>query len=73
MPLLTPEEAAARLRLAPRTIREMVRIGRLPAVLLGRLVRLRKEDIERIERSGMGAGNTLTVPTARGEGQGVER
>ena len=62
MPLLTPEEAGERLRLAPRTIREMVRIGRLSGVLLGRLIRVREEDILHIEQFGMGDGEPLTVP-----------
>jgi excisionase family DNA binding protein len=64
MSLLTPEEAGERLRLAPRTIREMVRLGRLPAVLLGRLIRLREEDIRQIEETGMITGGPLTAQVA---------
>jgi excisionase family DNA binding protein len=53
MRLLPPEAVAARWHLAPRTIREMVRTGRLPGVRLGRVIRLRQADVEAIERRGL--------------------
>lgn len=46
--LLTVEDVAARLRLAPYTVRKWVRLGRLPAVKLGdRRIRFMPEAVER--------------------------
>jgi excisionase family DNA binding protein len=44
--LLTPEEAANRLGIAPRTLREWLRSGKLPGVKLGRLWRIRETDLK---------------------------
>jgi len=52
MRLLLPEAVATRWRLAPRTIRDMVRTGRLPGVRIGRTIRLREADVKEIERRG---------------------
>jgi excisionase family DNA binding protein len=52
MQLLPPEAVATRWHLETRTIREMVRTGRLPGVRLGRVIRLREADVEEIERRG---------------------
>jgi len=53
MQLLLPDEVAGRWRMAPRTIRELVRTGRLPGIRIGRVIRLRAEDVEAVERSGL--------------------
>ena len=53
MDLLTPEEVALRWRITTRTVREMVRTRRLPGLHLGRVVRIRADDIERMERNGL--------------------
>lgn len=44
--LLTPEEAADKLGIAPRTMREWLRRSKLPGVKLGRLWRVRETDLE---------------------------
>lgn len=44
--LLTVEEAADRLAVAVRTIREWLRTGKLAGVKAGRLWRIREEDLE---------------------------
>ncbi len=44
--LLTPEAAANRLGIAPRTLREWLRSGKLPGVKLGRLWRIRETDLK---------------------------
>jgi len=46
MELLTVQETAQRLKVAPITIRRYIASGRLPAVRIGRQVRVRKEAIE---------------------------
>jgi excisionase family DNA binding protein len=46
MDLLTVQETAAMLKLSPVTIRRYIASGRLPAVRVGRGVRLRRADIE---------------------------
>jgi excisionase family DNA binding protein len=38
--LLTVEDAAAMLRVDPRTIRRRIKCGELPAIYIGRLVRI---------------------------------
>src|SRR5215212_8775514 len=44
--LLTPEEAAAYLRVTPQTVYRLVRAGKLPGVKVGHLWRLRRVDLE---------------------------
>lgn len=44
--LLTPEEAAERLAVSPKSIREWLRTGRLAGVKVGRLWRIREEALE---------------------------
>ena len=46
MELLTVQETAAMLKLSPVTIRRYIASGRLPAVKVGRGVRIRKEAVE---------------------------
>ena len=45
--LLTVQEAAARLTLAPKTLYRLAASGRIPYVRLGRNVRFRREDLDR--------------------------
>jgi excisionase family DNA binding protein len=50
--LLTPDEAAARLRVTRETILKWCRLGSLPAVRLGlRTVRIRPADLEKFEHA----------------------
>jgi excisionase family DNA binding protein len=44
--LLTPEDAAERLAVSPKTIRDWLRMGKLKGVRAGRLWRIREEDLE---------------------------
>ena len=44
--LLTVAEVAQRLRLHPITIRRHIKSGRLPAMRIGRSVRVKEEDVE---------------------------
>lgn len=50
--LLKPEEAAAALAVKPSTVREWLRTGRLKGVRLGRLWRVREEDLEAFVQEG---------------------
>jgi len=43
--LMTPEDAARRLAVSPKTLRQWLRTGRLGGVKAGRLWRLREEDL----------------------------
>lgn len=45
-PLIDVPEAASRLGIAPKTIYKWIEQGRLPFVRIGRLIRLREEDLE---------------------------
>ena len=56
MSLLTTAEAAERLSLSERTVRREIDAGRLPAVRIGRTVRLRLEDIEKLILSSLSRG-----------------
>ena len=44
--LLTPEQVAERLQVTERTVYGWLRRGKLPALKLGRLWRVRPEDLE---------------------------
>src|SRR5271155_3240414 len=71
---LTVEEMAEELKLHPQTIRMWIRTGRLPAKKLGRIYRLRREDVDAVlsadegESGSIGANRdvfrpeTLSVP-----------
>src|SRR3954451_16694695 len=48
MELLTVEETAAMLRVSKVTVRRFIADGRLPAVKVGRAVRVEKADAERV-------------------------
>ncbi len=45
--LLAPEEAAARISVSPRSIREWLRKGKIKGVKAGRLWRIRESDLEK--------------------------
>jgi excisionase family DNA binding protein len=49
---LTPEEVADLLRISRRTVYNWLRSGQLPALRIGRIWRVRLEDIERQGRNG---------------------
>jgi excisionase family DNA binding protein len=51
--LITVEEAANRLACSPAAIRKWLYQRRLRAVKVGRLTRLRLEDIERVASEGL--------------------
>lgn len=44
--LLTPEEAAKRLAISPRTLREWLRAGKLKGVKMGSLWRIAEHDLD---------------------------
>jgi excisionase family DNA binding protein len=44
--LLTPEQVAERLQVTERTVYGWLRRGKMPALKLGRLWRIRPEDLE---------------------------
>ena len=44
---LTPEEVADLLRVSRRTVYNWLRSGQLPALRIGKVWRIRREDIER--------------------------
>ncbi len=51
--LLRIDEAADRLALKPRTVRKLIRLGKLPAVRpTVRAVRVREDDVEALIRLG---------------------
>jgi len=54
--LLSPRRAAEVLECSEHGIRKWIRQGRLPAVKIGRLVRIRKADLEAAIRLGLAAG-----------------
>jgi excisionase family DNA binding protein len=50
MELLTVQETAALLKVAPITVRRFIADGRLPAVRVGRSVRIEKADVQQLGR-----------------------
>jgi len=52
-PLLTTPQVARLLNVSPLTVRAWVFQRLLPVVRLGRAVRFKSEDIERIQRKGL--------------------
>jgi excisionase family DNA binding protein len=49
---LTVAEIAERLKLNPQTLRNWIDQGQLPAVRIGRRVRIRRSDFERLVQEG---------------------
>jgi excisionase family DNA binding protein len=57
--LMTPEEVAHLLRITPKTVREMARSRRLPAIKAGRLWRFDRREVQRwldAHRTSLGLG-----------------
>src|SRR5947209_19741709 len=50
MELLTIDETAQALKVSPTTVRRFIAAGRLPAVRVGKGIRVRKEAIEELVR-----------------------
>jgi len=50
--LLTPEEAAARLKISRLTVGDWLRSGKLKGVKVGRLWRIRENDLEAFLKGG---------------------
>jgi excisionase family DNA binding protein len=44
--LLTVEEASAKLKIAPKTLRDWLRTGKLPGVKLGKRWLIREQDLQ---------------------------
>ena len=57
--LLTPEEAAERLAISPKTIRDWLRANRIQGVKVGRLWRLRESVVEAIVLGTSGGKNRV--------------
>jgi excisionase family DNA binding protein len=51
-PLLTVGETAAILNLSTRTVRRLIASGTIPVVSIGRSVRIRPRDVERLIAEG---------------------
>lgn len=51
--LLTVNQCSEILNLKPSTIRKMIYQARIPKVKIGRAVRIRQEDIEKITQNGL--------------------
>jgi excisionase family DNA binding protein len=50
--LLTVEQAAAKLQIAPKTLKDWLRAGRIKGVRLGKLWRLKEVDLEAFVNQG---------------------
>jgi len=61
-PFLTVAEVAGILRLNQQTIRNWIDAGSLPAVRVGRRVRIRRSDLDRV----LAEGGTAGTPAADG-------
>lgn len=57
MELYTPEEAAARLKLARRTVYRWIRQGKIKGVKLGNHWRVTEEEMNRLLTQGTGSQN----------------
>jgi excisionase family DNA binding protein len=77
--LLTVEQIAAEFQLTPQTIRNWIKSGALPAIKVGHVYRVRREDLDTMMRRHQGetaplgihrdlwAPETLGLPYRRGE------
>ena len=50
--LLTVEQAAAKLQIAPKTLKDWLRAGRIKGVRLGKLWRVKERDLEEFVNQG---------------------
>lgn len=62
MQLNTIRQAATRLAVSTVTIRRLIEMAELPAVRVGRCVRLREDDVEALIRRGYTKRNTNEQP-----------
>src|SRR5437763_1808466 len=72
---LTVAEVAAMLKLNQQTVRNWIDQGSLPALRIGRRVRIRRSDLERVLEQGSTAPAGATAPavaSAQDEGPGAE-
>ncbi len=53
--LLTPDEAAAELRISRKTVYDAVQRGLIRATKFGRLVRIKRAEIDRLKDEGYGS------------------
>jgi excisionase family DNA binding protein len=60
---LTVAEVAAALRLNPQTVRNWIDQGSLPALRVGRRVRIRRSDFERLLEEGYSGGAARETPS----------
>jgi excisionase family DNA binding protein len=67
--LVTPRNAETQIGFAPATVYRWVADGRLPFVRIGRSIRLRQSDLDRMIRGG----SALVRPEARGPGRASAR
>jgi excisionase family DNA binding protein len=63
-PFLTVAEVAEILRLNPQTVRNWIDAGTLPAIRIGRRVRIKRADLDRILEDGYRGAPGATPPTA---------
>ena len=68
---LTVAEVAAALRLNPQTVRNWIDQGSLPALRVGRRVRIRRSDFERLLEQGY-SGAAVSQTPARAPGPSAE-
>lgn len=64
--LLTVQEVAGRLGLHHQTLRQAIKSGRLNALRIGRVLRIRPSDVELFIQSGL-TGPRLGVPPSKAE------
>ncbi len=63
--LVSLEHAASLLACSPAMLRKWASTGRLPTVKVGRLTRIRQEDIEAWVRLGLSTSTNMNQKTAR--------
>ena len=63
-PFLTTEEGASYLRIHPRTLARMARLGEIPAFQIGRHWRFRRVDLDAWADSKISSGSKLTALSA---------
>ena len=63
-PFLTTEEGASYLRIHPRTLARMARLGEIPGLQIGRQWRFRRADLDAWVDSKISSGAKLTALSA---------